>query len=280
MEVKKSSAAWLDKSHPNYERWERARKLSVARGNFVKSIIEKHSLIQNKKILDLGSGEGGTASVFADASFAVSYDISAIRLLRQKNSFPKNILLCGNGVVLPFKSGSFNIVIIQDVIEHITQTDTFIAEVKRVLKNDGIIYLSTPNKNSIFNFLADPHWGVPVVSILKRKTIIKYFLKNFRKNELDRKDIPQLFSLKNILRLFDEEFDHSLNTVFSVKELFNGNQGIIWSNYHLGLVSSCRKVKLDKLLLALANDKIGILNKYFTPTFYLIFSKQVNKNLK
>ena len=91
----------------------------------------------------------------------------------------------GSALKLPFSNHSFDLIIIQDVIEHIESTSDFYSEIKRVLKSNGAIYLSTPNKYSIFNLFSDPHFGLPLVSTLKRDSIKKYFLKYFRKDDYD-----------------------------------------------------------------------------------------------
>ena len=273
MEVKENIPAWLSKNHPNYSRWEKARDLSLERGRFVYSIVSQIVIPVNHAVLDLGSGEGGTSEVFSKNNFVISLDLSLIRLRRQYNSyfiFPK---INSNALQLPFVDKSFNLIVIQDVIEHITGVTDFYSELKRVLKNDGLIYLSTPNKSSAFNFLSDPHFGLPIVSILKRESIKKYFLKNFRKNDYKRSDIAQLFSLNEIINIFQNDFQISLFTKFSIRELFNGNKGIVWSSFHLKLIKLCKFFNLDNLLIKVANDKVGIINKYFTPTFYLILKK-------
>ena len=84
MEVKEQNPIWLNESHPNYLRWKRARDLSVARGRFVESIINQKVTTKNLSVLDLGSGEGGTAKVFSENNFVVSFDLSLVRLQRQK----------------------------------------------------------------------------------------------------------------------------------------------------------------------------------------------------
>jgi len=343
--------AWLDESHPNYLRWKRSRDLSIERGKFVQSIVSQKIQTSNLTVLDLGSGEGGTAKVFSENNFVVSLDLSLVRLQRQtfsviskegpypteksvlindkdfslddslemtdKNSelilrhfdpdlsgeksnpdivedfsaclsgrqvedsfemtnknFPHFIeRINSNALQLPFANNSFDLIIIQDVIEHLTDVNDFYTEVRRVLKSNGTIYLSTPNKYSIFNFIADPHFGLPIVSVLNRESIKKYFLKYFRKDDYNRNNIAQLLSLKELIKLFQKDFKISLNTKFSVKELFNGNKGIVWSNFHLKLIALCKFIKLDLVIKKIANDKVGVLNKYFTPTFYFVLKK-------
>lgn len=307
MEVKEQNPIWLNESHPNFLRWKLARELSIERGRFVRSIINQQIKTSNLNVLDLGSGEGGTTKVFSEDNFVVSLDLSLIRLQRQQFNFISKEGSCpteksefnikedfslddsfemtsiknqlnlvrvnGSAIQLPFTNNSFDLIIIQDVIEHLSDINDFYFEVKRVLKNKGKIYLSTPNKLSFFNFLTDPHFGLPIISLLKRESIKKYFLRHLRKDDYNRTDIAQLFSLNDLSNLFKKDYEILLQTKFSVQELFNGNKGIVWSNFHLKLIAFCKHIKLDWLINKIANDKAGILNKYFTPTLYFLLKK-------
>lgn len=268
------NVAWLDKSHPNYKRWERARKLSEERGRLVFSLLNQYQEISDKKILDIGSGEGGTTSILSENNFVISVDLSLLRLSRQKQNYKtKNLVNC-DALNLPFKKNFFDVIIIQDVLEHLCDHENFLREIKKVLSRDGIIFLSTPNKLSIINFIADPHWGLPIVSVLKRKTIRNIFLKYFRKSEVNRNDLAELLSLNEIRKYFSLEFEVYIQTKKVVKELFNGNSGIVWSNFHLSLIRILKSLSIHKLLIRISNDKFGILNKYFTPTFYLVIKRK------
>ena len=269
MEVNKATTpAWLDKAHPNYERWKRAREFSEERGKFVESVLSEVITLTGLHILDLGSGEGGTAKVLSEKNEVVSFDISRIRLLQQENAQYRQVL--GDSEHLPFNSSSFDVIILQDVIEHLQSKKNIIDSLHSLLKKNGIIYLSTPNKLSIFNIIADPHWGVPFISLLKRESIQKYFLGVFRKTEAARKDIAELSSLKNLLSLFYDKFEVRLFTSHAVKELFNGHKGIVWSNFHLKLVRAINKLKIGRLITLMANDKAGLINRFLTPTYYMI----------
>ena len=274
MEVAEKQIHWLDEDHPNYERWKRAREISIERGKFVRSIISKDCKCQNLKILNIGSGEGGTSEVLSEDNFVTSFDMNKIRLLRQQNSFPNFNILCGSSSSLPFKNNSLDLIILQDVLEHLDNREKLINNVYNLLHDNGMIYLSTPNKFSVINIIADPHWGVPLVSLLNRDSVRKYFLNYFRKSEMNRKDIAELLSLKNIYELFADKFEVQLFTLHSVNELFKDNKGIVWSDFHLKLLHILKKVKLDKVIISLANDRMGFLNKFFSPTFYMVFIKK------
>lgn len=267
-------AVWLDKSHPNYYRWERARNLSVARGRLVKTLLEKFQIVVGKNILDIGSGEGGTSFVLSENNFVVSVDLSFLRLQRQKANFQLKSSVNSNALFLPFSDSAFDIVILQDVIEHLSDIKNFLSEVKRVLKPKGTIYLSTPNKLSIINILSDPHWGLPLVAIFKRETIRNYILKYFRKSDMNRKDLAELISLNKIFKMFSVEFEIQLQTKTVVENLFSNNNAIVWSNFHLNLIRILKRFSLNKIIIKIANDDFGIINKFFTPTFYLVMERK------
>jgi 2-polyprenyl-3-methyl-5-hydroxy-6-metoxy-1,4-benzoquinol methylase len=275
MEVKENhNAAWLDESHPNYEKWKRARDIASKRGLFVRSIIKKKINCENLTILDLGSGQGGTAKILSENNKVISLDLNIVRLKSQED-FKDNIQrINGDALSVPLKSDSFDLIILQDVIEHVNDPKSLLISLQGLLKKNGILYLSTPNKLSVFNIISDPHWGLPFVSLLKRKSIGRYFLKNFRKSESERKDIAQLLSLKELMTLFSNKFNFTLFTSYAVEELLKGNKGIIWSDFHLALLKLTKLFRFDQLLLGIVNDKPGLINKFFTPTFYALLEKK------
>jgi SAM-dependent methyltransferase len=269
-----NNAVWLNPAHPNFERWKRGRELSIERGKFVHSIVNRYLNCKNLTVLDLGSGEGGTSFVFSGNNKVVSCDLSLFRLQRQKNNSSNLFKVNGNALFLPFKKNSFNLIILQDVLEHFPGIRNFPSELNDLLKQDGTIYLSTPNKYSLFNFIADPHWGLPVISVLKRETIKKFFIKYFRKNEILRKDIPELLSLKNIETLFSNYSEIKLQTKQAVERLLNGSKGILWSNFHLFLCKILKKTGIERFLFLFSNNKKGFINNFLNPTFYFIIRKK------
>ena len=274
MEVKENhNAAWLDESHPNYERWKRAREISLERGKFVRSIVEQKIKCEKLTILDLGSGQGGTAKILSEENTVISLDLNIFRLKSQED-FRDNIQrINGNALTVPLKPDSFDLIILQDVIEHVNDPQSLLNSLLSLLKKNGVLYLSTPNKLSLFNIISDPHWGLPLLSLFSRESIRKYYLKNFRKSEYERKDIAQLLSLKELIALFGNKFKFTLFTSYAVEELLKGNKGIIWSDFHLALLKLIKIFRFDQLLLGIVNDKTGFINKFFTPTFYSLLEK-------
>jgi len=273
MEVREKIQTEYDSTHPNFQRWQKAREISDDRAKFVQKIISNEILPEGLLILDVGAGEGGTSQLLSQKNFVVSLEPKSerIRKIISKDSLQP---VMADTCKLPFKPDSFDLIILQDVMEHLIVSEELIEGWYKHLTENGIIYLSTPNRLSLFNIVADPHWGLPFLSLFKRDQIKKYFLKIFRKSDYYRDDIAELLSLKKLYKLFSEKYSINICTKFSVKYLLNGGKGLIWSNFHLGLIKLVNLLGLNSLLINISNDKPGIINKFFTPTFYIILKKK------
>src|SRR3989338_8677 len=55
---------------------------------------------------------------------------------------------------LPFRSNSFDIVVANQIIEHVHNVDFFIKEIRRIIKPDGYLVISTENLSSWHNLFA------------------------------------------------------------------------------------------------------------------------------
>lgn len=266
---------YLNPQHPNFERWQRSFKTAFERGKFVKSLVEKFKPSNGLCILDVGSGFGGTIQNFLDeTNYIYSVEIDENKLKFQpdnQNLFKQKI----DAFQLKFEEGKFDLIILQDFIEHMETPGEFINFISNFLKKDGIIYLSTPNKLSIINLISDPHWGFPLVSLFSRKLIKKIFIPLFRPLEKDRIGIAELISLKSLRKIFSEaELDYHLHTKFAAQEFFRNPHQFIWSDLHLFFFRILNYLKLEKLILKIVNNKAGFLNNFITPTFFFILKKK------
>lgn len=104
-------------------------------------------------ILDVGCGDGFAIGVAARRNLAhrfVGLDWSAASLTRAAER-GLTLLRAELDTGLPVKSGSVDVVIMSEVIEHLVDTDSAIEEAHRVLKPGGSLLLSTPNLAAWYN---------------------------------------------------------------------------------------------------------------------------------
>ncbi len=136
------------------------------------------ALAKDKVVLDIASGSGyGTALLgkTAKKAYGVDLDKDAIKYAK-KNYGSKNIeFIQGDGVKIPLGDNSVDIVVSFETIEHIEDYKTFMKEVKRVLKKDGLFILSTPND---VEFPESNHFHVHEFERKELEKLVKDYFKN------------------------------------------------------------------------------------------------------
>ncbi len=112
---------------------------------FAKKIISKKS-----SVLEVGSGNGyGTSRLSKNITDIIGIDIdkNAIEYSTKKYGSKSCIFKKYDGVKIPHKDNTFDAVISFQVIEHIENDENYVSEIQRVLKDNGIFLLTTPNKS-------------------------------------------------------------------------------------------------------------------------------------
>lgn len=108
--------------------------------------------VVGKAVLDIACGEGyGTNLLLKKAKKVIGVDISeeAISHARKKYDSNPNIeFRVGSCTNIPCESTSFDVVVSFETIEHIAEHEKMLDEIKRVLKHDGVLILSSPNKKT------------------------------------------------------------------------------------------------------------------------------------
>ena len=77
-----------------------------------------------------------------------------------------------------FPDRSFDAIVMNDVIEHLEDPKAVLNEIRRLLKSDGVIYISTPDINSFLSrFLGGRWWGINKYHLFyfSRKTLERLF---------------------------------------------------------------------------------------------------------
>ncbi len=113
----------------------------------LKFLKKSGRLKKNKKILEIGSGQGVLLDLLTKEGYNIQgteYDNENLKIAKKLFKGVKILKMSGDDITFP--DNSFDLVISFDVFEHIRDTQKHLNEVKRVLKPGGAYIFCTPNK--------------------------------------------------------------------------------------------------------------------------------------
>ena len=105
-------------------------------------------IVKNKTVLDIASGSGyGTKMLANHARFVYGVDVNskAVEYSRQEFGASNIEYLVGDGQKIPLDDNSVEVVTTFETIEHIKDYEKFLDEIVRVMRDDGVAVVSTPN---------------------------------------------------------------------------------------------------------------------------------------
>lgn len=115
-----------------------------------------------KRVLVVGAGTGAESIVLHKRRaqvYGVEPDRRAMEILRLKANFhgiPQKRFRKARAEHLPYKSGYFDFVYCYTVLEHVQDIDQSIAEMVRVCKAGGLVYIQTPD----YRFPYEGHYKI------------------------------------------------------------------------------------------------------------------------
>jgi 2-polyprenyl-3-methyl-5-hydroxy-6-metoxy-1,4-benzoquinol methylase len=108
---------------------------------------------QHKKILDIAAGVGCAAQRIHEKYPAelLCNDITptCLRILKKLGLATVSFDLDDAEQAFPFADGSLDTIVCLATIEHMVNIDHFVQEIRRILSDDGYLYMSTPNYASL-----------------------------------------------------------------------------------------------------------------------------------
>lgn len=123
---------------------------SLARYQFVKPWL-------TGLCLEVGCGRGyGIGNISPQVPQVIGVDLSLKFLIEAKTQLYDSHFIQSNGLFLPFRSHTFDSVIAFEIIEHINDDLGFLKELKRMIRRDGIIAISTPNRLAVSGNSKEP----------------------------------------------------------------------------------------------------------------------------
>jgi len=228
-----------------------------SRAAFLFKIISEYIPLKGGILLDLGCGMANISIYFSkNYPHVVGLDIMAnvLEKARQNINSQKKVvnLVNGDALKLPFKDGTFDMVVTYDMYEHVKKQEDLLKEICRVIKPKGFLVLTTGNRL----FPLDRHTMLWFIDYLPKK-IANSYVRLMRREHSYEVFQPTYWSLKKKIAKHFRLIMLDGNSALDIMENVYGKY------FH-------KYGKVIKSLRALA--KIGIF-KFITPKFIVISQK-------
>ena len=132
----------------------------------------RHLPSKSKLILDIGCGAGYGTALLTQKGTIIGLDIDKEAVLYAQKHYPHATFITSSALELPFLDNQADCVVSFETIEHFSQTNKFLSEVKRILRSHGKFILSTPNGKS-----NSPYHATYFTSQTLTAVLCKYFPK-------------------------------------------------------------------------------------------------------
>ena len=135
------------------------------------------------RVLDVGCGDGAFALAFAECGadvVAFDREPERVKSTRALTAQTTAKVLLADAMALPFPAESFDVVLMNDLLEHVDGPGALLAGVGRILQPGGFAFIATTNRGSIVTALNDPHYNLPGISLLPRATACWYVTRLMR----------------------------------------------------------------------------------------------------
>lgn len=252
----------------------RPRHLSNDQLAHGKAILEKlphyirettHAMPPNDIALEDGCGLG----LFIDGFSAhfkklVVLDFSLCHLLLAKKIAEERnlnnvMLVCGNAECLPLRTGTFDFVHSNNVIEHVSNQRALFTEAKRVLKSNGLLFVMSPNR---FSSYLEPHFRLPFYGFIP-KPIRRRIIHMRQHRSIDE---ISLLSLSELRALAAEQFGENITVSFIPRHLNKTETGgfirhILVRSLNSRILGAATNLLVNRILLGLMPYHVALCSK-------------------
>lgn len=157
------------------------------------------------KVLDFGCGDGfftGISLIGCEQKLDIGLETNSERAIKaRKLSIYKEVLVY-DGRKIPLNNNSISIVISNSVMEHLSDVETALLEIHRILKRGGIFYVSVMTDRYENNLLGKVFLGDIYLKWMRKRAYHKNLLS---KNEWENLFIKNGFKIKSSYAYLDRQ---------------------------------------------------------------------------
>lgn len=136
--------------------------------------------IKEPRIIELGSGDGRFTAFIGEFGNADAIELSKEAVTHANELYPHVNYMHGNALEHPLEDSVYDVVISQEVIEHIEEQEKYIEVCYNILKPGGYLILTTPNK-TVFDHMEGGNWSrQPIEKVLTPKGLKVLVKKKFK----------------------------------------------------------------------------------------------------
>lgn len=230
----------------------------IMRGQNAIHALARHTSLQGKVVLDVGSGNGGMCIAAAEAGAA---KVHGLELMGMRRDLSRKWAECrgveidvqeGVAENLPYPDESVDVLFMFSVIEHVDSHARTLQEITRVLRPGGYAVIEGPNRLSPAFFARDPHYHLMAVSALPRP-IAKWWVCHVRKvsSHYDVGIFPIFSLLVRQLKKLGFEIVGSEHDSYLIQRFENPD--LIQSGWRI-LAQALKFAKLDRVILTLLRN--------------------------
>ena len=156
-ELKRVHSAYVNMIDERYIEEEQGRRVSAC-SILIKLDKLKRDRNSSSRLLDIGCGTG----ILLDEARKMGWETCGVEVSKWAAQYAKekfNLKIHNTTLEeVKFSACSFDVVIMQDVIEHLVNPRQALTKVRKILKPDGILYINTPDIKSISSRLLKTKW--------------------------------------------------------------------------------------------------------------------------
>jgi SAM-dependent methyltransferase len=161
-------------------------------------LIRRHLQPEGGRFLDCGCGSGGYVLALVEQmgvdAYGIEFDEIKVTSGRAKRTLEDRIVR-GDLQALDFPAGSWDYAMLNEVLEHVPDDRRALAEIHRILKPNGLLFIFSPNRWFPFETHGVrmkrsgrqvPHWVpfIPYIPVRCGRILFDYWARNYWQDEL------------------------------------------------------------------------------------------------